>query len=163
MKATSAGWIAIAAAAVLVGCWSPADSRPGLHLAGDVATPPSDWSFTRQYPEIALEVHTPYLVSHSVTIWCAAVGGQLYVGARAPETKRWPGYVDRDADVRLGIGEKIYEVRLTPLDDRDRIAQVRAAYASKYELPDPPPAASPPVRYWTVDPRGSAPQQSSRS
>lgn len=161
MHTTSPGWIAITASALLVSCWSPADSRPGLHLQGDVATLPSDWSFTDQYKEIALEVHTPYLLAHSVTIWCAAVGGHLYVGARAPETKRWPGWVDRDPDVRLRIGEEIYEVRLAPLDEGDRIALVRAAYASKYELPDPAPAASPPVRYWTVESRGSAPQHSS--
>ena len=151
--ATSPGWIAIAAAAVLVSCWSPADSRPGLHLGGDVTATPSDWSFTNQYKEIELEVHTPYLLPHSVTIWCGAVGEQLYVGARAPETKRWPGWVDRDPDVRLRIGEKVYEVRLAPLDDGDQLARVRTAYASKYELPDPTPAESPPVRYWSVEPR----------
>lgn len=141
-------------AALAAGCFGPSDRRPGFHLSGEpVERLPDDWRFTDAHPEIALEVHTPYLLPHSVTIWCAAADGTLYVGAREPETKSWPGWVDRDPDVRLRIGERVYEVRLTPVDDDDaRLASVRRAYAAKYELPAPGPDA-PPIRYWAVGPR----------
>ena len=138
----------------LVGCFSPEDRRPGLHLSGDViATPPSDWAFTNDHKEIAIEVHTPYLLPHSVTIWCAETAGELYVGARDPETKRWPGWADRDPNVRLRIGSQIFEVRLTPLEDADRIARVRQSYTAKYDLQQTPAGRGPPIRYWRVEPR----------
>ena len=82
------------------------------------------------------------------------------MGARDPETKRWPAWVDADPQVRLGIGGKVYEVALAPLDesaDAAELARLRAAYAVKYELPpappDAPPGSIPPTRYWRVGPR----------
>ena len=140
-------------AALAVGC-GPKDQRPGLWLSGDaVESPPADWSFTDAHREVALEVRSPYLLPHSVTIWCAFDGDRLYVAARNPDDKRWPGWVERNPDVRLGIGGAIYEGSLVRLDSADDIARVRRAYAAKYELPDPPPEGGPPMRYWAVEPR----------
>ena len=53
-------------------------------------------------------------------------------------------------DVRLRIGREIYEVRLSQVDDPRVLAEVLAAYATKYSLPNPPAADAPPVRYWEV-------------
>lgn len=154
--------IALIAVAVAAGCLAPRDQRPGFHLSGEAAPVPADWSFSDQHRQIAVEVRTPYLIRHSVTIWCASLEGRLYLAARAPETKNWPGWVDRDPRVRLGIGERVYDVRLVPLDDPDEIAKIRRAYAAKYQLPDPPaapepgsePAPEPARRYWGVSARG---------
>ena len=147
-------WLVFAIGIPLIGCFAPDESRPGLRLRGEVvATPPSDWAFTDEHREIAVEVQTPYLLSHSITIWCAQLDGELYVGARDPETKRWPGWVDRDPDVRLGIGSRVYEVRLAKLEDADRIARLRQAYAAKYELPRTSEGEAPPIRYWRVGAR----------
>jgi hypothetical protein len=147
--------VAVVLALVCVGCIEPQDRRPGLWLRGDVvAEAPSDWIFTDEWKEIAVQVRTPYLLPHSVTIWCAVSDGRLYVGAREPETKRWPGWADRQPDVRLGIGGKVYEVRLAPVDDPDEVARVQRAYAGKYDLGSPPPQGAPPVRYWLVEGRG---------
>ena len=144
-------WLVLSIGIALVGCFGPEDRRPGLSLRGEVVSaPPSDWAFTDDHREIAVEVRTPYLLPHSVTIWCAQVDGELYLGARNPETKRWPGWADRDPDVRLGIGERVYEVRLIPLVDADRLGRLREAYAAKYDLPAAPGAEDPPIRYWRV-------------
>ena len=146
--------IVIVIAIALAGCFSPEDRRPGLHLRGEVvATLPSDWGFTNDHKEIEIEVHAPYLLPHSVTIWCAELEGELYVGARDPETKRWPGWADRDPKVRLRIGSQLFEVRLAPLEDANRVARVRQAYAAKYGLPSTPAGEGPPIRYWRVEPR----------
>jgi hypothetical protein len=147
---------------LLLACLDPSDRRPGTWLSGEVATElPGDWSFTDAQKEIAIEVATPYLLPHSVTIWCASLDGALYVGARDPATKRWPAWVDRDPKVRLGIGGKVYPVLLAPLDERADAAllgRLRAAYAGKYALPatpaDAPPGSIPPTRYWRVEARG---------
>jgi hypothetical protein len=61
--------------------------------------------------------------------------------------------VERNPDVRLLIGDEIYEARLTQVDDNEQLARIRRAYVAKYDLPDPPPPESPPIRYWLVVPR----------
>lgn len=141
-------------ALALTACLNPRDRCPGLWLRGEVAEPPADWSFTDAHREIAIEVRTPYGLRHSVTIWCAQVDGQLYVGARAPETKRWPGWVDRRPEVRLGIAGKIYPAKLAPLGEADDLERLGAAYARKYELPPRPSEGGPLSRYWRVEARG---------
>ena len=77
--------IAIAIAISLTSCFGPKDRRPGMRLPGEVTPTPSDWSFTNDYPEIAIEVRTPYFLPHSVTIACGTLDRNLYVGARDPE------------------------------------------------------------------------------
>ena len=76
---------------------------------------------------------------------------RLYVGARKPDEKRWPGWVQRDPNVRLRIGEQVYEVKLSVIEDPELIAKVRRGYGAKYDLPDPPPEGGPPMRYWRVE------------
>lgn len=144
---------AIAVLLALAGCLDPKDRRPGLHLSGPVVEFPADWSFTDSHREIAIEVSTPYLLPHSVTIWCVALDGDLYVGARDPESKSWPGWVEADPDVRLKIGDDVYEARLAVIEDPGPVARLRRAYAAKYELPDDASRASVATRYWRVEPR----------
>jgi len=145
--------LSLAALPAAAGCLDPDERRPGLALTGEAAAPASDWSFSDAHREIAIQVRTPYWIPHSVTIWCATLDGALYLGARDPESKRWPGWVDRDPRVRLGIGGRTYEVELAPVEDPERVARIRAAYARKYQLPETPSDGAPPTRYWSVSPR----------
>jgi len=145
---------ALTITALLCAC-SPNERRPGMVLSGEAAAYPADWTFTDSAKEIAIQVHTPYLLPHAVTIWCAEVNGQLYVAASAPETKHWPAWADKNPDVKLGIDNHIYSVHLTPLTDAVEIAQVQQAYKAKYQLPDTPPQNAPSVRYWHVTQRPS--------
>jgi hypothetical protein len=109
-----------------------------------------DWSFTDAHREIAIETRSPWLLPHSVTIVCAARDGRFFVGARNPEGKRWVKNVDRDPDVRLEIGGRIYEQRLVALEAPEDVAAARAALEAKYGPPDTPPDARPPIRFWEV-------------
>lgn len=153
----STRWLALGIALALSACFDPSDRRPGTRLSGEVAAYPDDWSFTDAHPEIAVEVSGFVGLPHSVTVWCAALDGTLYLGARDPETKRWPAWADADPDVRLKIGEQLYEVRLAPYEERgDTFERLMLAYAAKYHFPDPKPGdpPPPPTRYWRVTPRG---------
>ena len=139
--------------AVLTAC-NPNGQRPGTWLSGNAAAFPSDWSFTAAQREIAIEVHTPYLLSHSVTIWCASLDGTLYVGASNPESKHWPKWADAHPDVRLKIADSVYEVHLARLTDENEIAKVRAVYAEKYQLnAGNGVGAISSVEYWRVEKR----------
>jgi hypothetical protein len=153
MKGTRWLWVAAWVICVASGCIAPDERRPGLWLPGEAAAPPSDWSFTDAHKEIALEVATPYLLAHSVTIWCVAVDGELFIGARDPDDKNWPGWVGSKPDVRLGIDAKIYEGALAELEDAETIRMLQNAYAAKYELPPRTSGEGPPMRYWRVDSR----------
>ena len=136
------------------GCFGPSDRRPGMHLTGAVAAFPADWLFTAAQQEIAIEVSGFLGLPHSVTIWCATLDGALYLGARDPDSKRWPAWADAAPDVRLKIADAIYEVHLTPLEDAATIARLQPNYAAKYHLPAPEPGVTPPpIRYWRVEPR----------
>jgi hypothetical protein len=105
--------------------------------------------------EIAVEVSGFLGLPHSVTIWCATLDGALFIGARDPESKRWPAWADADPNVRLKIGDSIHEARLTKLEDAATIERLQAAFAAKYHLtgPEPGEPAPPPSRYWRVGPR----------
>ena len=145
--------VAIGLALGLSAC-EPSDRTPGLWLSGEVSDFPDDWSFTQDHQEIFVEVNTPYLISHSVTIWCAALDGVLYIGARDPDTKNWPSWVDSSPDIRLKIGDKLYDVRATPLDGEDTITALRQVYAQKYELPPAYLSGPTSTRYWRIEKRG---------
>jgi hypothetical protein len=138
----------------LAGCLDPSERRPGLRLSGEVVPFPADWSFTDAQPEIAIEVRGFLGIPHSVTIWCASLDGALFVGARDPDTKRWPAWADADPNVRLEIAGKVYEAQLAPETDASTLDRLQRAYAVEYRLPEPKPGEqAPTVRYWRVGPR----------
>jgi len=129
----------------------PRDERPGLGLPGEVNRQPvRDWSFTSEIEEIFVETATPYFIPHSVTVWCATLEDQLYLGAWEADTKRWVANVRRNPNVRLKIGDVIYEQKLEPVTDAATIARLSASYARKYayEEEDAEEAAS--TAHWRV-------------
>jgi hypothetical protein len=133
------------------GCVDPKDRRPGLRLSGDVVSEPvEDWSFTDAQPEIFVEVSTPYLLPHSVTIVCTTIDGQLYLWALNPSEKRWVAYVERDPDVRLEIGDAIYEQRLETVDDPELREAIYRSFAAKYARDVAPPEERPEFRAFRV-------------
>jgi hypothetical protein len=121
-----------------------------MWLGGELQGIPADWSFTDAHREVALQVGTPYLLPHSVTIFCAADGASLYIGASDPERKNWPGWVDADPDVQLKIGANRYRLRARPLADETELVHVRLLFAAKYGGPARPVEGAPPVRFWQL-------------
>ena len=137
--------------AALIAC-EPSDQRPGLWLSGEPAEiSPKDWRFTNEYKEIYVEVQTPYFIPHSVTIWCAELEGELYIGARNPEEKKWPGWVATSPQVKLKIAEKVYLATTQQISDEKLIGKIKAAYAAKYQLTSEPGVEPPPMRYWRIE------------
>ena len=146
-----AKYLSIAVAVIVVSACSPSDRTPGQWLRGDVVdTVPQDWTFTDKFKEIYVEVKTPYFIPHSVTIWCAHVDGKLFIGARDPETKNWPGWLNKNRNIRLKIGDDIYSVAAVDLTDEETLTKVRSAYASKYDLATSADGKPRKVRYWSV-------------
>ncbi len=140
--------LAVFVAVLLLGCLSPQDRRPGLMLPGRVIAAPADWAFTDEHREIAVQVKPPYFIPHSVTVWCGSLDGRLYLAARDPETKNWPGWVDRDPRVRIGIDGSLYDGRLVDVTDAAEVAAISARYQAKYGLAE----MSPNIRFWRFEP-----------
>lgn len=111
--------------------FGPHDRTPGLWLKGDLVTAPvTDWSFTNQIPQIEVQTQTPFLLPHSVTIWCAVYNGNLYV--TSARGRQWVENVVRDPHVRLKIADKVYDRTMSLIDDPAEKAAVLQAKGKKY-------------------------------
>ena len=129
----------------------PSDQRPGLGLSGEVHQQAvEDWSFTSDAYEIFIETTTSYWIPHSVTAWCVIVEDELYVAADDADKKSWVTNVARDPNVRLKIGEKVYEQKLVPVTDAATMAAIDSGFARKYEYEEEEADEEMTVGYWRV-------------
>ena len=112
----------------------PSDERPGLALAGEVHRQMvGDWSFTSDAHDVFIETAIFGFIPHSVTIWCVNLGSQLYVSADEPDGKLWVFNVARDPNVRLKIGDRVYEQKLVLVTDTETMAEIDSEFAEKYD------------------------------
>ena len=131
--------VAVAVAVASLGC-QPKDERPGLGLSGDtVEKPVTDWTFTNDIEEIFIQTKTWYLLPHSTTIWCAEMGGELYIGSYGEgegDKKRWEKNVARNSEATLRIDGKLYDVTVTPVTGARMIGRLDDRYNEKYDMED---------------------------
>lgn len=105
-----------ALAAWLLGFVAPLGPLGGGRLRGEISTLPADWSFADRVAEVRLETRGRLLPS-SVTTWVLTHEGQPYIPSRNCLAKRWVQNVLAESDVRLGIGDEIYELRAVRDED----------------------------------------------
>ncbi len=104
---------------------------PGLWIKGEpVTTPVTDWSFTDKIPEIKIQTQTPFLLPHSVTIWCAVYNGNRYVTSY--RGRMWVEDIIREPHVRLKIADQVYDRTLSVVDDPAEKAAVLQTKGKKY-------------------------------
>jgi hypothetical protein len=155
--------IAILLVGLATGCLDPKDRRPGLRLSGEVVTEAiDDWSFSDEFQEIYLETRTWYVIPHSVTTVCAALGEKLYLptiyygGGEWPD-KVWNANVASDPRVRLEMGGKIYERDAAVVEDPAEFQIALQALAAKYpfwqEQLSKPASERPDMAMVRMDPR----------
>ena len=160
----STRFFAAIAAALTLACIPPKDRRPGLWLSGsEVAEAVTDWSFSDAHDEVFVETRSWYLIPHSVTTVCAAVGDRLYVpslyleGGSFPDARRWNRNIVRDPRVRIQIGEKIYPRQAALVTDQTERNEVLGAFAAKYpfwgELANRPADERPAMAFVRMDAR----------
>lgn len=126
----------------------PRQRTPGLWLKGNlVTTPVTDWSFADHVDTVKVQTRTWYLIPHSVTTYCVALNGRLYLdsfypeGAEYPHGRSWNENVARDPHVRLKIGDNLYDVTLTHDTDPALKATILELVAKKYPQLKIPPAS----------------------
>ncbi|MEM8767884.1 MAG: hypothetical protein AAGE43_10595 [Pseudomonadota bacterium] len=131
--------VALALLLLLSAC-EPKDRRPGTWLSGEVVDPlPTDWSFIADHPEIYVETRPWYGIPFSVTTVIGTRDGKLYVPsiydeeAAFPGSKYWNAVIEDNPEVRLKIGDKIYEMQATWVRDLEEYRQGAGALADKYD------------------------------
>jgi len=115
--------------------FGPHDRIPGLWLKGNVvSTPVTDWSFTENIPVIQIQTQTWYLLPHSVNINCLVYNSQLYLVSVFPAgtTHGWNDNVMRNPNVRLKIGDQIYNRTLSLVADAAEQEGLLQARHKKY-------------------------------
>jgi len=117
----------------------PRDQRPGLWLAGELATEPvTDWSFTNQFEEIFVQTNTRYGIPHSITTYCTVYNGNFYLfsayyqGGNFPDMRAWNRNVMRDPQVRLKIGNGLYDQSVSYISDDLSKEPVIQQFEEKY-------------------------------
>ena len=106
----------------------PWDQLPGKQITGkEVAETIDDWSFMEVSTRVILEVRP----SHPYSVYNRAFTheGVLYLNSITPEN-RWTQFLLEDPHMRLKVGDTIYRVRATRVDDP---ALVNAIHQSREE------------------------------
>jgi hypothetical protein len=134
----------------------PCGPISGGRIDGETATEPvTDWRFTNDISTIQVETNPadPY----SVTTWCVTDGQMLYVPSRNAARKQWVKNVLADPNVRLRIGDKVYERRAVRVTDPAEMQKVVTLLRQKYTMArwgmSEDPAESPDTWYFRMDPR----------
>ena len=129
--------------------FGPHGNTPGLWLKGNlVTTPVSDWSFSDKFETANVQTRTWYLIPHSVTTYCVAYNGQLYLtsvyraGLTYPHGRSWNENIVRDPHVRIKIGDQLYDRTLSYVTDPAERAGVIEAKRKKYPQQKIPPAST---------------------
>jgi hypothetical protein len=127
-------------ALLVLGCFGnfgcgPVWMLPGGVLPGAVQAAPDDWTFSDDVEIVQLETRPgdPY----SVNVWGVGIGESFYVAAGDP-ANAWAQELAQNPDVRLKVGESLFELRAVRVDDADEIDACLAALKRKYDFePDP--------------------------
>lgn len=125
---------------VLTGC-EPQDRTPGMWLSGElVETAVDNWSFAAEHSEIFVQTNPWYGIAFSVTVAMATAEGDVYVPsiygepAAFPGNKYWKGIIDKNPEVVLKIGDKLYPRSARLVTDAAEFERAFEALASKYDF-----------------------------
>ncbi len=141
MRAFIAALLGIAVVAALTLYFvCPCSRLPGGYLLGpEVTQPVEDWSFANQVPLCQVEVRA--VVPHSVNLNCMASAGRLYLSCANCADKHWSRAALERPAARLRIGEAVYPVMLTRVEDRTELDAAWRARATKLGATTVPPRA----------------------
>ena len=123
----------------VAGC-GPIGPIPGGALSGESgAASVVDWSFADDVENAQIETRPSD--PHSVNTWFAAVGERLYVptsmilGPKTPSKRSWVAHVDEDPNVRIRLGDTVFDRRASRVEDGSPEYQAaRLALEARYEI-----------------------------
>ena len=118
----------------VAGTWflyCPCERIPGGWLLGsEVAEPVDDWTFANAVPLCQIQVQTGFL-PHAINLNCMASGGNLYLSCAQCEGKSWSTAAIANPAARLRLGDRVYPVTLTRIEDAATLDEAWRARESK--------------------------------
>ena len=96
---------------------------PGRQLRGEEVTESiDDWSFALQYRTVTNEVRPsdPYSVNTGYVVH----EGVLYVPSGSGGESRWAQFLLQDPNMRIRVGDKLYRVRATRVEDPELVSEL---------------------------------------
>lgn len=116
---------------LVFGCGGPLVMISGGELSGTIQAVPSDWTFSDEFETVQLETRPsdPY----SVNVWGVAVGATFYVASGTGLETAWAQHIEEDPNIRLRVGEDIYELRAVRTNDPNDRVEFLAAVKVKYD------------------------------
>ncbi len=123
--------VLLAFSALVLAC-GPMGPFPGGRLSGNVAAEvPDDWSFADAQDTVQLETRpsAPY----SVNLWGCGIGDSFYLASGGGGDARWVEYIVEDPNVRLRVGDTIYELRAVRVEDDAESVRFVEALSRKYD------------------------------
>jgi hypothetical protein len=122
--------VVLVAAALAATGLGPCGPIPGGTLSGsELAGVVDDWSFANEVPRCAVEVQPSD--PHSVTVNCMSWERRLFVSGSKCAGKTWSAYALEDPRGRIQIGESVYPVLLTRVEEPGVLDSVWRARAEK--------------------------------
>jgi hypothetical protein len=110
----------------------PCERTPGGYLLGrEERAPVSDWSFANGAPLCQLQVGS--LLPYSINLNCMSSEGRLYISCSSCAGKHWSEVALEQPAARIRIGDAVYPVRLTRLQDPAALDEAWRARARKIE------------------------------
>jgi hypothetical protein len=103
----------------------------------------TDFRFVQDEDRCAIEVTSDK--PHSVTVNCWAVGKQLFIGCQDCEGKTWSEAIEANPMARVRIGQQLYPVKATRMQDPVAIERAWNFRLQKYDEGEPGPV---PEGYW---------------
>lgn len=110
--------VIIAAVAIAVQTfYCPCERTPGGWLLGTVERAPvTDWSFANDVPLCQIQVQVG-IRPHSVNLNCMASDGRLYLSCAGCDGKTWSTAALERPAARLRLGDMVYPVTLSRVED----------------------------------------------
>ena len=130
----------IAMAIALTGC-SPKELAdlaymmerwPGQRLGGTEQPIPADFEFVNRWEHDLVQLKVSGdLLPHVVTIWAVAIGDSIYLWT-APSTG-WKQRIEKRPDVWIRVGDDVYPLRASLVEDAEQRQRVFEAFMAKYD------------------------------
>lgn len=112
--------------------YCPCERTPGGWLLGDVVEEPvRDWSFANDEPLCQIQVFRGGVWPHAINLNCMSSEGRLYLSCASCDGKAWSTAALVHPEARLRIGDRVYPVRLTRIEDPAVLDQAWNARARK--------------------------------
>jgi hypothetical protein len=121
--------VSLAVILFCTGC-GPIGPMPGLNIGGTQQPAPESFEFAQDHELLTIRTLLGGWLPQVHNIWGVGVGDAVYAMA-VPEAS-WRARLEDDPEVLIRIGDNVYRLTATVVDDADEIQAAFDAYVAKY-------------------------------